>query len=318
YTYCGLGKRVMKVKDGNTTIYYPDGLNTVVEMYKGSTWSEFSITAVYTLAPGAIGQIISVRQYGATTTDLYYHYDPIGNVQFITDSYGNTTVSYVQEGFGNVIATLGSLTSNFYHLTTKELDPDTGLYYFGGRWYDPVIGRWITKSPLRPDVEHPYGYVENDPINLTDSNGLVADYIWDIGVVGYDIYSLYKEPSWENAGYLGLDVVLGVIPFVPSGVGPAAKGIKCGVKLSKAEKIDNLTKLARLKYPKLAGKTHLHHVRPFYLGGTRKGATVAIDAAYHQMITNAIRKEFPYGKSWKEQFNEDLLKEIYEKYPLPK
>ncbi|MDI6784612.1 MAG: type IV secretion protein Rhs, partial [bacterium] len=73
------------------------------------------------------------------TTDWYYHYDPIGNVLFITDSYGNITASYVQEGFGNVIASSSGLVPNSYHLTTKELEhhPATGLYYFGARWYDP-------------------------------------------------------------------------------------------------------------------------------------------------------------------------------------
>ena len=80
--------------------------------------------AVYTLAPGVVGEIISVHKNG---TDYYYHYDPIGNVLFITDTSGNFVNGYEQEGFGNVYVTINSTPSNNYHLTTKELDPNTGL-----------------------------------------------------------------------------------------------------------------------------------------------------------------------------------------------
>lgn len=165
----GLGKRVMRVYQSNTTLYFFDGLNTIMEKYKASSDTAFKTAAVYTLAPGAIGQIISVRLFGTTTTDLSYHYDPIGNVMFITDSYGNITVNYVQEGFGNVIS--GSLSSNNYHLTTKELDAQTGLYYFGARWYDPVLGRFITKALYPPEIEHQYTYGENNPLYWIDPDG---------------------------------------------------------------------------------------------------------------------------------------------------
>lgn len=55
YIYCGLGKRVMKVYQSNTTLYFFDGLNTINEKYKASSDTTFKTTAVYTLAPGAIG-----------------------------------------------------------------------------------------------------------------------------------------------------------------------------------------------------------------------------------------------------------------------
>jgi RHS repeat-associated protein len=121
-----------------------------------------------------IGDIISKRNYANGTTDLYYHYDAIGNVAFITDCYGNITVSYVQEGFGNILASSGSLASNNYHLTTKEIDPISGLYYFGARWYDPQIGRWISREPTGIDGPNLYQYSFNNPINMVDPNGLEA------------------------------------------------------------------------------------------------------------------------------------------------
>jgi RHS repeat-associated protein len=58
-----------------------------------------------------------------------------------------------------------------YHLTTKEYDPDTGLYYFWQRWYDPFLGRFASRSPYPPDIEHSYIYCSSNPINLVDPEG---------------------------------------------------------------------------------------------------------------------------------------------------
>jgi len=64
----------------------------------------------------------------------------------ISKTSGETIASYCQEGFGNVIQIVGSADKN-YHLTTKETDSDTGLYYFYARWYDPELG------DLRPKIQ---------------------------------------------------------------------------------------------------------------------------------------------------------------------
>ena len=53
-------------------------------------------------------------------------------------------------------------------------DTDTKLVRFGARDYDPAIGRWTTKDPILFDGRDTnlYGYVLNDPVNLTDPTGL--------------------------------------------------------------------------------------------------------------------------------------------------
>jgi RHS repeat-associated protein len=56
---------------------------------------------------------------------------------------------------------------------------------------------------------------------------------------------------------------------------------------------------AQQQYPKLKGKTHNHHIIPKYLGGDDAGETVPIDAAYHQLITNAFRDKWAYGQGKK-------------------
>ena len=81
---------------------------------------------------------------------------------------------------------------------------------------------------------------------------------------------------------------------------------------------DDLVAAAKKKYPRKAGKIERHHVTPKYLGGSPKGPTVPIDAAYHQKITNAFRELHPYGlpKPSPERL-EEIKQQVYERFPLP-
>jgi len=60
-----------------------------------------------------------------------------------------------------------------YKFTGKERDTETGLDYFGARYYDSKIGRWLSVDPLAdksPGVS-PYAYSLNNPLNYVDPDG---------------------------------------------------------------------------------------------------------------------------------------------------
>ncbi|MDP2922091.1 MAG: RHS repeat-associated core domain-containing protein [Candidatus Omnitrophota bacterium] len=79
--------------------------------------------------------------------------------------------SYAYDSFGNIITTTGSTPNNRQFLT-KEQDT-TGFVYFGARYYDPRIGRFITPDPLGMiDGPNMYLYCKNDPVNAIDPLGL--------------------------------------------------------------------------------------------------------------------------------------------------
>jgi len=63
-----------------------------------------------------------------------------------------------------------------YRFCGKERDEATGLYYFGHRYYAPWIGKWLSPDPIGPeDSLNLYEYVRNNPVNLTDPDGLNPD-----------------------------------------------------------------------------------------------------------------------------------------------
>ncbi|MGH7843944.1 MAG: RHS repeat domain-containing protein, partial [Candidatus Binatia bacterium] len=59
----------------------------------------------------------------------------------------------------------------------KELDPESGLYYYGGRYYDPELARFVSPDPFVPQPSDPqslnrYSYVLNNPVNLVDPDAI--------------------------------------------------------------------------------------------------------------------------------------------------
>jgi RHS repeat-associated protein len=174
YKYDVLGRRVARrLNGGPWRWYFYDGLQVTAE---GTGTSD---KMYHTHSPSAIGGIISRDNNGQK---LWYHFDRLGNVMAVTDSNGNMYAGYTMEAFGNVLE-VGTSTGYYssqsdpqpYHLTTKEYDPDTGLYYFNARWYDSGTGRFVSRGAFPIQAEHSYGFCQNNPSNRTDTLGLQSD-----------------------------------------------------------------------------------------------------------------------------------------------
>ncbi len=82
--------------------------------------------------------------------EFYYHGDHLGSSNIITDAYGAVYQHLEYFPYGETwIEEGGSYGGNTpgYKFTGKELDPETGLYYYGARYYDPILSRWISADP---------------------------------------------------------------------------------------------------------------------------------------------------------------------------
>ena len=90
-------------------------------------------------------------------------------------------------------------------------------------------------------------------------------------------------------------------------------------QLSQMQKfVDGVTQAQQL-YPNLAGQIQQHHITPQFLGGAANGPTVALDRAYHQLITNAFQAEWHYGTGLLPSAAElqAMMQRVYAQYPLP-
>ena len=104
--------------------------------------------------------------------DMYYHQDGLNSVKALTDGGGNEMARYDYDAWGNLTTTLPSIANPFTY-TGREWDKETGLYYYRARYYDPKVGRFISKDPIGlAGGINLYSYVGNNPVNWIDPLGL--------------------------------------------------------------------------------------------------------------------------------------------------
>ncbi len=175
YTYDYLGRRTSKqVGTATATLYIYDGWNIITE-YTGVTLSK-TYTWGMDLSgsmqgAGGVGGLLAVKE-GASS--YYPTYDGNGNVSEYLDASNVVQAHYEYDAFGNTTVSTGTKVNDFSHrFSTKPLDAETGLYYYGYRYYDPTTGRWLSRDPIgERGGENLYGFVGNDAISYVDILGL--------------------------------------------------------------------------------------------------------------------------------------------------
>ncbi len=120
-------------------------------------------------------RVASIEQRGTSIETKYFHTNHLGSTDTITDATGAQVVHYEYTPYGQIASTDGT-DSTAYKFTGKPLDDATGLYYYGARYYNPTIGRFITpdsivQSPFDPQSLNRYSYCGNNPIIRIDPNG---------------------------------------------------------------------------------------------------------------------------------------------------
>ncbi|QOJ28871.1 MAG: RHS repeat-associated core domain-containing protein [Ignavibacteriales bacterium] len=106
----------------------------------------------------------------------YYIKDHLGTIRVTINKQGTILFAADYWPYGEKMAEYNLVTGTVqrYIFTEKERDTETGYDYFGARFYDSDLGRWMTVDPLMDKYPgwSPYNYVMNNPLVLVDPDGM--------------------------------------------------------------------------------------------------------------------------------------------------
>jgi RHS repeat-associated protein len=160
FVYDGQGRRSQKIAGGVTRTYVYDGSDILEERLSTGT------TIRYVHGPGT-DQPMAHIQSGAVT---YYLADHLGSILQTTDGSAAVTLTRQYDPWGNLLQGSGAAG---YAFTGRELDPETGLYYYRARYLDQRLGRFTSEDVIGfEDGVNLYAYAGNNAVLYSDPSGL--------------------------------------------------------------------------------------------------------------------------------------------------
>jgi len=161
FEYDRFGRRIQISGPLNTTNYLYSGPSLVEEIDPSG-----NILSRYVM--GGLDAPLSEQSSSATS---YYETDGLGSATSLSNSSGAIANTYGYDSFGRLVASTGNLENPFQY-TSREFDPETGLYYYRARYYSPSGGRLLSEDPLGFNIDPDfYSYVGNSPTGLVDPSG---------------------------------------------------------------------------------------------------------------------------------------------------
>lgn len=139
----------------------------------------------------------------AGETITYFHNDVAGSPMLATDSNGLQAWKETYRPYGDQLIEASASQNNDLWFTGKPYDESTGLSYFGARYYDPTLGRFMGIDPVGVDVENlhsanRYAYANNNPYKFVDPDGRLPILI-PIAIIAWRAYSAYDTVTSSAA-----------------------------------------------------------------------------------------------------------------------
>jgi RHS repeat-associated protein len=160
YSYGPDGARLRKTTGTGTTLYLGDDFEL-----SGGVWTKYLTAEAKRVGPTP----------GSSVT-TWMHRDHLSSVRLITNAAGAQAERANYLPFGQQFP---ALTQSKGYIGEK-FDPETGLQYLHARYYDPVLGRFMTPDwfdPTSPGVgTNRYAYCFDDPVNCSDPSGHDEDH----------------------------------------------------------------------------------------------------------------------------------------------
>lgn len=167
FSYDYRNRRISKKVETNTENYEQTYLyyeNIPIAIFKNGVLQQLAI-------PGgnrfdAIAQAVAIETDGRIYAPIY---DIQWNISKLIDMHTQEVYTFSTDPFGENIDQEISITPWLF--ATKEYDPETKLIYFGHRYYDPSIQRWLSKDPLMQKEDNLYTYCFHNPLRYIDPDG---------------------------------------------------------------------------------------------------------------------------------------------------
>jgi len=187
------------VYDGWNLLYeaeYASGEEVIVRKY---TWGMDLSGTRY--GAGGIGGLLAMQDI-AGSKDYIYLYDGNGNVgQLVDIANGSKVASYEYDPYGNTLVAAGDYAaSNPFRFSTKYADDETGLYYYGYRWYLPRLGRWINRDPIGEEADsNLYAFLANQPPAQIDPLGeMMLNQVMSTSDCEQEVEKALRDPETKN------------------------------------------------------------------------------------------------------------------------
>ena len=176
YRYDALSRRIERDVNGVITGYVYDGLNILLEYDASDTLLARYSHGQRTDQPLAVARDLDASGAFEAGEQFFYQADHLGSVRNITDAVGIAVNAYDYDSYGRVEAIVEGI-ANPFTFTGREVDAESGLYFYRARYYDPATGRFLKQDPLGFAAGDPnlYRYVLNNPVKFTDPSGLVIN-----------------------------------------------------------------------------------------------------------------------------------------------
>jgi RHS repeat-associated protein len=167
YWYDDSGTRIKKTENGVTTYYFFPIYEEKVEQSTAEQISSYFANGM------RIAQRTKIKGQCGNGTLIYFHTDHLGSITLLTDHNGDLIQATGYTPFGSLVETDGSPESyTDYMFTGQEREGTTAgeLYYYGARYYDPELGRFLQADTILDGLNR-YTYCGNNPINYVDPSG---------------------------------------------------------------------------------------------------------------------------------------------------
>ena len=180
--YDASSRKIATTANGVTTIYLYDAWNCIAEytqsvpavsavLSKTRLWG-MDLSGIMQGAGGVGGLLSETINNQPSTFNYFPTYDGNGNVSEYLATNGTVTAHFEYDPFGNTVVNTDISNQFSYRFSTKPRDVETGLYYYGYRYYDPMTGRWTSKDPIEEGGGfNIYSLLNNNPLNLHDYLG---------------------------------------------------------------------------------------------------------------------------------------------------